>query len=410
MLEGRGVFSVPFYLRWNDPRPWTRHETASIIARNLANVDATKMSNADVEMVRFLIVEFSYELSVLGMTWDELSALDEAWDDRVYLAGYHPVYGGKIAKLDPPSDFQISDNFPVMDGVTEFYPIYAAILNETYNLPDKNEFGKYLTRSKTPNAYDRLIRGAADVIFVLQPSDGQLDSARKAGAEISLTPIAREAFVFFVNQNNPVSDLTIGQIQDIYAGKITNWRQVGGQDIKILPFQRPDDSGSQTTMLKEVMKDRKITKPMMDEYATGMAPVVTHVALTRYRDSAESIGYSFRFFAQNMVTLDLGTPLERDLGTPLGRIGGVYRRSDGTVNPDAAVKLLRINGIEPSEENIRSGAYPLTVEIYAATAGTKNPHARELIDWILSPRGQDLVERSGYVGVEPTPTYAPQLK
>jgi phosphate transport system substrate-binding protein len=385
-LAAHGVFSVLPYSdgSFKDQQPATRYEIASIIARNL---HAEMASKADVEMMRRLIAEFSDELRAIGVIW-------EGWDDRVDIF-YHPVLEqGKLAKLEPPSDFQISDNFPAVDGATAFYPIYAAILNETYNLPDK-KFGTYLTYlacSKTPEAYNRLIRGEADVIFVLQPSDGQLDSARKAGVEISLTPIAREAFVFFVNQNNPVSDLTIEQIQDIYARKTTNWRKVGGQNIKILPFQRPDDSGSQTMMLKKVMKGRKITKPrslpLWEEFVPSMFVMVTDVA--RYRDSAESIGYSFRFFALNMATPDLGKSLEIDLGAP-------DRRSKG------AVKLLRINGVEPSEKNIRSGAYPLTVEIHAATAGTKNPHAQKLIDWILSPRGQKLVERSGYVGVRPTP-------
>jgi phosphate transport system substrate-binding protein len=193
--------------------------------------------------------------------------------------------------------------------------------------------------------------------------------------------------VFFVNQNNPVSDLSIEQIQDIYTRKITNWSQIGGPDVKILPFQRPEDSGSQTTMLKEVMKGREITKPLRDEFVDSMGEMIRGVA--HYRDAAESIGYSFRFFAQNMVTLDPGASPTRT------RRGEAYKPSDGTV------KLLRINGVEPSEENIRSGAYPLTVEIYAATAGTENQRVRELIDWILSPRGQELVERSGYVGVKP---------
>jgi phosphate transport system substrate-binding protein len=152
-------------------------------------------------------------------------------------------------------------------------------------------------------------------------------------------------------------------------------------------------------MLKEVMKDRKITKPLMEpqrnEYFPGMGGMVIGVGVAQYRDAAESIGYSFRFFAQNMVTIDLYAPPSRT------RRGEAYKPADG------AVKLLRINGVEPSEENIRSGAYPLTVEIYAATAGTKNPRVRELIDWILSPQGQELVERSGYVGVRPAAAYAP---
>jgi phosphate transport system substrate-binding protein len=359
--------------------------------------------------VLVLVMAVITGLASLPVMWaarDKSLTFDETYAgatvaDYVDLGAYHPANDeGKLAKLDTPADFQIADNFPVVDGATAFYPIYSAILNETYNLADKTEFDKYLACSKTPEAYNRLIRGEADVIFVLQPSEGQINSAGSVRAEISLTPIAREGFVFFVNPNNPISDLSIEQIRDIYTRKITNWRQVGGPDVKILPFQRPDDSGSQTAMLKEVMKDRKITKPLREpqrnEYFPGMGGMVIGVGVAQYgvaqyRDAAESIGYSFRFFTQNMVT---PYPYKiRNMET--------YKPADG------AVKLLRINGVEPSEENIRSGAYPLTVEIYAATAGTKNPRVRELIDWILSPRGQELVERSGYVGVRPAAAYAP---
>jgi phosphate transport system substrate-binding protein len=141
-------------------------------------------------------------------------------------------------------------------------------------------------------------------------------------------------------------------------------------------------------MLKEVMKGREITKPLRDEYAAYMGEMVRGVA--SYRDTDESIGYSFRFFAKNMVEINLSAP------PGWIRTERAYKPSRGTV------KLLRINGIEPSEENIRSGTYPLTVDIYAVTAGTKNPRVSELIDWILSPSGQELVERSGYVGVNMT--------
>jgi phosphate transport system substrate-binding protein len=62
-------------------------------------------------------------------------------------------------------------------------------------------------------------------------------------------------------------------------------------------------------------------------------------------------------------------------------------------------KLLAIDGIAPSDENIRNGTYPFTVNVYAVTAGTSNQHVQDLIDWMLSPQGQELVEKTGYVGV-----------
>jgi len=63
------------------------------------------------------------------------------------------------------------------------------------------------------------------------------------------------------------------------------------------------------------------------------------------------------------------------------------------------VKLLAVDGIYPSKENIRNGTYPFTVDVFAVTAGTSNPHVQDIIDWLLSPQGQELIEKTGYVGV-----------
>ncbi|WP_279401693.1 substrate-binding domain-containing protein [Piscibacillus salipiscarius] len=66
---------------------------------------------------------------------------------------------------------------------------------------------------------------------------------------LNMTPIGREAFVFFVHADNPVDSLKVEEIQGIYSGNITNWKEVGGEDVEIRAFQRPEGSGSQT-MLK----------------------------------------------------------------------------------------------------------------------------------------------------------------
>ena len=158
--------------------------------------------------------------------------------------------------------------------------------------------------------------------------------------------------------------------------KITNWRQVGGGDKKILPFQRPENSGSQTAMLKEVMKDKKLPPPLRSkDRINSMSELYRYVAI--YRDQEESIGYSFRFFAQVMVRYGWLKPI-----------------------PDAEpVKFLSVNGIAPTVENIRNGSYPFTQYVFAVTAKTTNPHVLKLIDWLLSPQGQELIEKAGYVGV-----------
>lgn len=83
---------------------------------------------------------------------------------------------------------------------------------------------------------------------------------------MEVTPVINEGFVFFTNVNNLVNGLSLKEIQDIYTDKITNWNQVGGDNVKIIAYQRPENSGSQTGMLSLVMKDKKIKEPKREEY------------------------------------------------------------------------------------------------------------------------------------------------
>ncbi|MDR3331649.1 MAG: substrate-binding domain-containing protein [Synergistaceae bacterium] len=341
-------------------------------------------------------------LPLAFLIWQMTQAADNkvsAWYDGFtvveddYLSLYWPDGENRLAKLDADPTLRVDDSYPSLDGATAFFPIYAAIAKEVYRADDQEELRRYVALSKTPEAYNRLIRGETDVIFVLQPSDGQLQAARDAGTELRLTPIAKEAFVFFVSERNSVSNLSIEQIQNIYLKKITNWIQVGGDSRKILPFQRPEDSGSQTTMIKDVMNGQKLPTPLEVEFSMsrGMGGMVRGVAI--YRDYAESIGYSFRFFTQEMVKYD-----KQDQLTQIARERGVNIRNAKVA--EDRVKLLSVNGAAPTVENIASGTYPFTEYIFAATAGSKNPRVQELIDWILSPQGQGLIEKTGYVGVQ----------
>jgi phosphate transport system substrate-binding protein len=136
-------------------------------------------------------------------------------------------------------------------------------------------------------------------------------------------------------------------------------------------------------MIKEVMKGKELLPPLQAEYSKTMGRTVLRVA--EYRDYPGAIGYSFRFFAQNMVRYDVR-----------GTTRKFRERADGHI------KFLAIEGVAPTKENIRNKSYPFTVDVFIATADTKNPHVQELIDWTLSPEGQALIEKIGYVGTEKT--------
>ena len=318
-----------------------------------------------------LVAVAGTQLSQHALTTVTLSG-EPSMSDEVPLWDYRPFQlGNKLATPDKPSSLRIATDLPNLDGATALFPVYAAIAQATYVRPDGldedagYQFDEHYLCSTTPEAYDRLIVGAADAIFVAQPSKGQLAKASAAGVELTATPIGREAFVFFVNADNPVKNLTLDQVRDIYSRRVTNWKQVGGPDEAIIAFQRPEDSGSQTAMLAMVMKEREITMPLKEERISGMGGIINEVA--GYRDLAGAIGYSFRWYATVM-------------------------------NSNPRIRLLTIDGVAPTAANIRNGSYPLTGEVNIVTAGSANPNVRKLIDWTLSAEGQALIEKTGYVG------------
>lgn len=291
-------------------------------------------------------------------------------DGEVDLYEYEPFTDSdKLAQPDSPSSFKIENDLPKLDGATALYPLYAAFAEAVYpsgQYPPYDPAFSKVVSTTTPEAYNRLIEGKADIIFVAGPSSGQLKKAENLGVELKMTPIGREAFVFFVNSRNPVDGLKSEEIKDIYSGELTNWSELGGKNDEIRAFQRPVDSGSQTTFLK-FMSDTPVQQPEIEEMASGMGGIISEVA--SYRNYKNAIGYTFRFFAVDMVQND-------------------------------KIKLLAIDGVEPTIDAIRSDEYPMASEFYAVTAGSDNPNAEAFIEWIVSEEGQKLVEATGFVSVK----------
>jgi ABC-type phosphate transport system substrate-binding protein len=139
------------------------------------------------------------------------------------------------------------ESFPKIDGSTATIPLSQAIAEKLLGmLSDKSK--EFIKHNTTHNAYVNLIEGKADIIFVTEPSQEELKIAKDSNVDIEVVPVVKEGFVFLVNMNNPVNSLTVKQIQDIYQGKIINWKEVGGKDAAIIPYQRDKNSGSQTIM------------------------------------------------------------------------------------------------------------------------------------------------------------------
>lgn len=286
---------------------------------------------------------------------------------EVDLGQYEPnSKGTKAVTLDKQASLQLpKDNLIRLDGATALYPLYSSFVQATYPKQVYSHYDPTVRSTKSDEAYRNLVKGKADIIFVASLSEVQLAHAEKNDIKLNMTPIGREAFVFFVHSNNSIEGLTSTQIRDIYSGKVKNWKDVGGESDSIRAFQRPADSGSQTA-IERFMGTQELMEAPTQDVASGMGEVINQVA--EYKNYRNAIGYTFRFYSTEMVKND-------------------------------NIRLLKVDGVYPDKESIRSETYPITAEFYAITAGTSNPHAQEFIDWILSEEGQELVEKTGYVPI-----------
>jgi phosphate transport system substrate-binding protein len=285
--------------------------------------------------------------------------------------------------LTEESHLKLDGNLPRLDGATSLYPLYSAFVRavypegEYYPYSDlrKNDSGDETIAvcSRTSSAFENLIDGYADVIFLMGVSEEQRTLAESMGLELILTPIGREAFVFFVNRRNGATNLSTGDIKGIYSGNITNWSELGGKNNAIRAYQRPDDSGSQTA-LKQLMGDVRIVSP--EEINVVMTMFGMYTEIIAYKNYKNALGYSFLFFINDMIS-------------------------------ENKVKFLSIDGVAPIRENIATGAYPLADDFYAVTVlrdgqyvnAGRTENIDSFIDWILSEQGQYLVDVTGYVPI-----------
>ena len=265
-------------------------------------------------------------------------------------------------------------DYPKVDASTVTQPLAMAFYENFTGDGEKllSDFGF----TKTHEAYTRLIERQVNLILVTSPSEDELKMAEEKGMELLVTPVVREGFVFFVSTENPVDNLTSEQVRDIYAGKITNWKEVGGEDMPIIAYQRPENSGSQTGMLDLVMKGVPMMMPPSESWQIGSMEAIVD-AVSGYRNTNDAIGYSYYFYVTSM-----------------------YQDIDANVAD--GIKLLSIDGVKPGEASIKSGEYPFTTAYYIVidkAAGEEAP-ARKLMNDMLSVRGQAVARSAGYVPVK----------
>lgn len=263
----------------------------------------------------------------------------------------------------------------LVDGSTATIPITAELLRQFWGYTDEQVNSTNIVyHSTTHDAYMNLIDSQpryygdeqpVSLIFVTSPSDEEQSYALRQGVTLDIQPIAKDGFVFITHKDNPVDSLTVEQIQGIYSGTITNWKQLGGEDRAIQAFQREKNSGSQTAMEQLVMQGKTMADPPEARVYEGMGMLVDAVA--EYTNGPASIGYTYYYYINNL-----------------------YKNEN--------IKVLKVNGVSPENANLLNNTYPFTTAYYAVMRSTEeaNSPARRLRDFLLTEKGQQVIEMAGY--------------
>ena len=324
--------------------------------------------NAETSTIVLAIMSIIWTLLLIPAltgNWYPLAKMPAPGSMSPDITIYEPFAEDTLAtKLPAAASLAISKDMPALDGAVALYPVYASFVNAVY---DKGGYtSDKCAMTNTPKAYQRIITGDCDIIFVAGPSEKQKQAAAVAGSELVFTPIGREAFVFLTGKSNPVEGLSYQQLKNIYSGKTAYWHTLGWRDGgKIIAFQRPEGSGSQTG-LQNIMRGLPIQKPqpLPDNSLMGTGSLLRQVSV-EWQGVQPAIGYSYRYFATTMF-------------------------------PNSDAKLLAIDGVYPSNETIANESYPFSDKFYAVTKGQPEGNVKLLIDWILSDEGQYLIKQTGY--------------
>lgn len=213
-----------------------------------------------------------------------------------------------------------------------------------------------------------LINGTVDIANASRAmSSDEIAQAKKNGIEPQEHVVAHDALAIIVNLDNPVSQLTIDQLSDIYSGRITNWKEVGGRDAPIVLVSRETNSGTHVYFLEQVV--RKGAKDNKDIFAPQTILMPSSVGITsEVQRNPNAIGYD---------GLGYVDPKTEKLLAVSKKAGGPF--------------------VVPSVKTGADGTYPLARALYMYTRRDPSPEINDYLKWIAGPDGQKIVAKLGFV-------------
>ncbi|MCK9273625.1 MAG: phosphate ABC transporter substrate-binding protein [Syntrophales bacterium] len=241
----------------------------------------------------------------------------------------------------------------VIKGSTTVLPVAQAAA-EAY-MAEHKDVNISISGGGSGNGIKALIDKSTDIAtssrFI---KDKEVKMAVEKGAYPVSHRVAIDAIVPIVHPENPVKDLTIEQLSLIYQGKITNWKDVGGNDKKIVVVSRDTSSGTYEVWEELVLHKAKVTPRAQLQASNG----AVHQTISK---NSYAIGY----------------------------IGFGYLNKE--------VKAVNVNGVVPSMDAALSGAYPVARPLFMFTAGWPSGVTMDFINFLLSPKGQEVVKKEGFI-------------
>ncbi len=214
-----------------------------------------------------------------------------------------------------------------------------------------------------------LINGTVDIANASrQIKDEELREAQTNGADPVEFVIARDAIAVIINKENPIDQLTLQQISDIYSGKIDNWQEIGGEDRPIVRLSRETNSGTHIYFLEVVLRLGQSDNETLFSQDTLLLPSSEGI-IAEVSDNPNAIGYDgLGYVTENVKVVAVGS-----------NSSGPY--------------------VLPSAESVNDGNYPIARDLYMYTANEPAGVVKEYLDWILSPDAQDIITDLGFVPV-----------
>ena len=245
------------------------------------------------------------------------------------------------------------ENYPRIDASTAIQPLTEAIKEDFVGEDAAEIETEYLD---THYGVLGVVDGTRDVCFMSYPSEEELAYAKEKNVELEIVKATNSAFVFIVNVDNPVNSLTLDQIRGIYSGKITNWKEVGGEDAQIVLVSREEGSGT--------------------------------------RDGFQDIlGFESADLSKDAQICDGSGAVKSTIEGNKNAIGYI---SFGYVKDD--IKSVKIDGVEANDDNVVNGTYAISRPFLVVNKKDNlSEEAKSFVDFILSEEGQNIVSEEGFI-------------